>query len=152
MVIMLSALFEYFASVSQQAIQCEPPFRGRVEMLHFGRYTLVTHEANGETHRRWFLDESPIFSYYLETNARRQLVAAVFKSGCKAGEVAELLGLTDSAVSADLKFLRTNYPDQVEPQVKAVDATPSDRVLKNTAAMKPQAYQPAASGFDSAIF
>jgi hypothetical protein len=62
------------------------------------------------------------------------------------------LGLTDSAVSADLKFLRTNYPDQVEPQVKAVDATPSDRVLKNTAAMKPQAYQPAASGFDSAIF
>jgi hypothetical protein len=109
LLIMLSALFEYFATVSQQAIQCEPPHRGRVEMTHFGRYTLVVSEVNGVIFRRWFLDQSPIYAYYIETTERRHLVAAVYKSGCKAGEVAELLGLTDSAVSADLKFMRTNY-------------------------------------------
>jgi hypothetical protein len=148
---MLSALFEYFASVSQQAIQCEPPHRGRVEMTHFGRYTLVTSEVNGVTFRRWFMDQSPIYSYYIETSERRHLVAAVYKSGCKAGEVAELLGLTDSAVSADLKFMRTNYPDQVEPQVKPEDVTAPDQILKNTSAMKPQAYQPQ-TDWSAAIF
>jgi hypothetical protein len=148
---MLSALFEYFDTVSQQAIQCEPPHRGRVEMTHFGRYTLVMSEVNGVIFRRWFLDQSPIYAYYIETTERRHLVAAVYKSGCKAGEIAELLGLTDSGVTADLRFMRTNYPDQVEPQVKAEDVTAPDQVLKNTSAMKPQAYQ-AQSDWSAAIF
>ncbi|SAL03463.1 hypothetical protein AWB81_06423 [Caballeronia arationis] len=120
-------------------------------MTHFGRYTLVTSEVNGVIFRRWFLDQSPIYSYYIETTERRHLVAAVYKSGCKVGEVAELLGLTDSAVSADLKFMRANYPDQVEPQVKAEDVTAPDQILKNTTAMKPQAYQPQAD-WSAAIF
>jgi hypothetical protein len=139
---MLSALFEYFANASQEAIRCQPPHRGRIEMTHYDRYTLVIHEVAGLIHRRWFLDESPIFSYHLPPDARRQLVGEIYRSGCRASEIAELLGVTDSVVSSDLKFLRAHYPNRVEPQFKPLEATPPDRILKSTTALKPESYQP----------
>lgn len=142
---MLTALFEYFANVSQEAIRCAPPYRGRVELTHYGRYTLVMHETDGRIQRRWFLDEAPIFHYHLPQDVRRETVAEMYKAGCKAGEIAEVLGVNDSTISADLKHLRTYYANSVEPQVKPQDVTPLDLVLKSTATMKAESYQPRAT-------
>jgi hypothetical protein len=56
----LSPVYEYFAHVSQQAMNAKPPYRGRVELLHFGPYVLVKSEISGKLERRWFHDETPI--------------------------------------------------------------------------------------------
>ncbi|WP_144106793.1 winged helix-turn-helix domain-containing protein [Paraburkholderia sp. BCC1886] len=134
---MLTPLLQHYVEASQNALACKPPYRGRVQMSHFDGFTLITAEINGIIERRWFLDESPIYHHYLDSSIRRRLVAQMYKSGFKASEIAELIGVNDSTISADLKHLRQNDPDSLEPQMKAADGTPPDRVLKSTTNQKP---------------
>jgi DNA-binding transcriptional ArsR family regulator len=144
----LSAAFEYFAQVSQQAITVQPPYRGVVSMLHFGDYILIKSENFGEIQRRWFHKENPIYYYHLPKEIRLPLVQGMFQAGCSISEIAEIVGLSKSTISKDIKQLeydlsRTAHVELSLPQVKAHDVTPTDLILKSTINQKPRNFNPA---------
>lgn len=142
--VQLTPAFQYFAEVSQRAITIEPPHRGLVSMLHFGDYVLVKSEIACVIQRRWFFKEMPIFYYHLPKEIRLPLVAQMYNSGCKAIEIAEIVGLSQSTISNDLKELKN--PERASLFVfspKTVDNTPKDLVLKSTINQKQRNFNPA---------
>ena len=144
----LSAAFEYFAQVSQQAITTQPPFRGVVSMLHYGDYILIKSEILGEIQRRWFHKENPIYYYHLPKEIRLPLVQGMFQAGCSISEIAEIIGLSKSTIAKDIKQLeydlsRIARAEVNLPQVKAHDVTPNDLILKSTINQKPRNFNPA---------
>jgi len=132
----LSPVYEYFAHVSQQAMNAKPPYRGRVELLHFGPYVLVKSEISGKLERRWFHDETPIAYYHLPKGARQPLVEELFRSGCSSKEIAELIGVSSSTILLDIKELQGIRHITPFSQMKAIDVTPADLVLKSTTHQK----------------
>lgn len=138
----LSPMYEYFAQVSQQAINVKPPYRGKVEMTHFGEYILVKSEVAGEIQRRWFYEERPIFYYYLPKDTRLPLVAKLYNAGFNGKEIAELIGLSYTTIATDLKEAMAHHLCSEFSQTQIQDKTPPDLVLKSTANQKPQTYIP----------
>lgn len=132
----LSPVYEYFATVSQQAMDAKPPYRGKVELLHFGEYVLVKSEICMKIERRWFHNETPIFYYHLPKDLRLPIVEEMFRSGCNAKEIAELIGLSNSTIASDIKELIGLRRMTECSQMKAEDVTPPDLVLKSTSNQK----------------
>lgn len=138
----LSPMYEYFAQVSQEAINVKPPHRGKVEMSHYGDYILIKSEVAGEVQRRWFYEERPIFYYYLPKHARLPLVAKLYNAGCSAKEIAELIGLSVTTITSDIKEAGAYHLCSEFSRVSITDKTPKDLVLKSTVNQKPQTYIP----------
>jgi predicted transcriptional regulator len=136
----LSAAVEYFAEVSQKAISAQAPYRGRVEMLHYGDYILITSEICGEIERRWFHKQYPIFYYYLPKDIRIPIVHDMYRSGCSISEIAELIGLSRSTISNDISEIKQKLDVAELPQIKAQDVTREDLILKSTINQKPRQY------------
>jgi hypothetical protein len=137
----LTPVYEYFAMVSQQAMDVKLPFRGKVEMLHFGDYVLIKSEIAGQTQRRWFHKERPIFYYHLPKELRRPIVIQMYHSGCSAKEIAEMIGLSVSTITLDVKELKAHQ--MLFSQIKSMDVTPKDLILKSTINQKPRQFNPA---------
>jgi hypothetical protein len=135
--ITLSPVYEYFAQASQAAVNAKPPHRGKAELLHFGDYILIKSEIAGEIQRRWFYQERPIAYYYLPKAARQPLVMQMYRAGCKASEIAELIGMSNSTILLDIKELIGHGYMTEFSQTKAIDATPADLILKSTTNQKP---------------
>jgi predicted transcriptional regulator len=135
-------MYEYFAQVSQEAINVKPPYRGKVEMSHFGDYILIKSEIKGEIQRRWFYEERPIFYYYLPKDARIPFVAKLVNAGFTAKEIAELIGLSVTTIASDIKEATAHGLCSEFSVLKAVDKTPADLVLKSTVNQKPVTYVP----------
>jgi hypothetical protein len=136
--IKLSPVYEYFAQVSQQAMDAKPPYRGKVELLHYGSYVLVKSEISGKLERRWFHDETPIAYYHLPKHVRQPLVEQLFRAGCSNKEIAELIGVSSSTIILDIKELQGIHHITPFSQTKAIDVTPPDLILKSTTHQKMQ--------------
>jgi predicted transcriptional regulator len=133
----LSPVYEYFARVSQQAMDVKPPHRGKVELLHYGDYVLVRSEIEGRLERRWFHQETPIAYYYLPKSSRLKLVADMYNSGCSIKEIAELIGISTSTITLDIKEAKAHHWCSDFSQTKVRDVTPPDLILKSTVNQKP---------------
>jgi hypothetical protein len=134
----LTPAFEYFAQVSQEAITIKPPHRGVVSMLHYGDYVLITSEIKSEIQRRWFHQENPIYYYHLPKQIRLHIVNEMWTSGCNASEIADLIGVSHTTITNDLKEIKKVRVITVLPQYKPEDRTPEDLVLKSSVAQKQQ--------------
>ncbi len=139
----LSPVYEYFAVVAQRAMDAKLPYRGKVELLHFGDYVLIKSEIAHEIERRWFHKECPIFYYYMPKNIRQPIVAQMFRAGCNAKEIAELVGLSVSTITLDIKELKAHFLITDGSQLPPKDITPKDLILKSTINQKPRQYAPA---------
>lgn len=136
----LSAAMEYFASVSQKAMDAKQPYRGSVSMMHYGDYVLITSEICGEIERRWFHKENAIFYYYLPKDVRIPIVTEMYYAGCSVAEIAELIGLSKSTINSDINELKLKFGVAQLPQIVAHDVTSPDLILKSTINQKPQNY------------
>jgi AraC-like DNA-binding protein len=132
----LSPVYEYFAGVSQQAMDAKPPYRGKVELLHFGDYVLVKSEISAKIERRWFHQETPIAYYHLPKELRLPIVEEMYRSGCVAKEIAELIGVSSTTIATDIKELMGMCRMTECSQFKAQDVTPTDLILKSTTSQK----------------
>lgn len=138
----LSPMMEYFARAAQKAVDTPPPYRGKVSMLHYGDYVLITSEICGEIERRWFHEQNPIYYYHMTREARLPLVRAMYVSGCSPAEIAELIGFSATTVSADIHASERVLETQYMPRIKPRDVTPKDVILKSTSNQKPQSFTP----------
>lgn len=133
---------EYFAQVSQQAIDAKPPYRGVVSMLHFGEYILIKSEICGEIERRWFHQNNPIYYYHMSREERLPIVHAMYLAGCSIAEIAEMMGFSSSTISNDVQRLPEGPGTRRIARIIAKDVTPPNMVLKSTINQKPQSFTP----------
>jgi hypothetical protein len=136
----MSPAMEYFAQVSQKAYDAKPPFRGLVSMHKHGDYILIKSEIAGEIERRWFHQLNPIFYYYLPKEVRLPLVQEMYCAGNSLSEIAELIGLSKSTISADITELKKRFQTDGMIPIKPRDVTPAGIVLKSTIQQKPQSF------------
>lgn len=107
-------LNEYLQIAMERVNRAKSKFFSRLSMEYFENLAIVTITIGERQQLACFVDDMPVFTYWLTKEQRIPLVARMYKQGISGVKIAQFLKLSASTIYNDLKYIREVSPFKIE--------------------------------------
>jgi hypothetical protein len=114
-------LNEYLKLAMERCDRAKAKFFARLTMEYFENLAIVTITVADKQQIACFVDDMPVFTYWLTREQRIPLIGRMYKQGISGVKIAAFLKLAPATIYRDLSYIREVSPFKIENRIERKD-------------------------------